>query len=255
MRRALIGHTGFVGGTLLAAGGFAHTYNSKNIGSLAGERFDEIVCAGISAVKWLANKEPEVDWAGIQRLLDALAQVRAERFVLISTIDVYPEPTQPLDEDAALALSSEPYGRHRRLAEQWVIEHFPVCSVVRLPALFGAGLKKNALYDLLNDNLIAKINPASTFQWYPTGRLSGDLARIAEAGLCVVNLFTEPVAMRDILDRFFPGAKVGSESGAAARYNLRTKYAGLFGGTPPYVMSASQVLTAIGDFVNWERQR
>ena len=256
MRRALIGHTGFVGGNLLAAGGFARTYNSQNIQSLAGERFDEIVCAGISAVKWVANKEPEADWAGIQRLLDVLAQVRTERFVLISTIDVYPDPAQALDEDTKLAhLPNEPYGRHRLAVEQWVTERFPMCSIVRLPALFGAGLKKNALYDLLNDNQIEKINPASMFQWYPTDRLSGDLARIGGAGLRVVNLFTEPVAMRDIIVRFFPEAKVGPEVLPAARYALGTKHAMLFGGTPPYVMSASQVLTAMGNFVNREQQR
>jgi dTDP-4-dehydrorhamnose reductase len=257
MRRALIGHTGFVGGNLLAAGGFAQTYNSQNIRSLAGERFDEIVCAGISAVKWLANKEPEADWAGIRRLLDVLAQVRTERFVLISTIDVYPDPAQPLDEDAELAhpSSNEPYGRHRLAVEQWVAERFPVCSIVRLPALFGMGLKKNALYDLLNGNQIAKINPASMFQWYPTDRLSSDLARIAEAKLRVVNLFPEPLAMHDILARFFPEAKVGAEAGVAVRYALRTKHAMLFGGSPPYVMSAGQALSAMGDFVNRERQR
>jgi hypothetical protein len=257
MRRVLIGHTGFVGGNLLVAGGFARTYNSQNIHSLAGERFDEIVCAGISAVKWIANKEPEADWAGIQRLLDVLAQVRTERFVLISTIDVYPDPAQALDEDAELARlsSNEPYGRHRQAVEQWVTERFPICSIIRLPALFGAGLKKNALYDLLNGNQIEKINPASMFQWYPTDRLSGDLARIAEAELPVVNLFTEPVAMRDILVRFFPEAKVGPEALPAARYALRTKHAKLFGGTPPYVMSTSQVLTAMGNFVNREQQR
>jgi len=257
MRRALIGYTGFVGGNLLAAGGFARTYNSQNIHSLAGERFDEIVCAGISAVKWLANKEPEADWAGIHRLLDVLAQARTERFVLISTIDVYPDPGQALDEDAELAplSSNEPYGRHRLAVEQWVTERFPVCSVVRLPALFGTGLKKNALYDLLNGNQIEKINPASMFQWYPANRLSRDLARITEAGLRLVNLFTEPLAMYDILARFFPQAKVGAEAGAAVRYALRTKHAMLFGGTPPYVMSTSQVLGAMGEFVNRELQR
>jgi NAD-dependent epimerase/dehydratase family protein len=256
MRRALIGHTGFIGGTLLAAGGFTHTYNSQNFHSLAGERFDEIVCAGISAVKWLANKDPEADWAGIQRLLDVLAQVQAGRLLLISTIDVYPDAARALDEDAALAdVPNEAYGRHRQAVEQWVIDRFPVCSIVRLPALFGEGLKKNALYDLLNDNQIEKINPASAFQWYPTARLSGDLARIADAGLPIVNLFTEPLTTRDIVDRFFPGASVGSEAGPVVRYALRTKHAALFGGAAPYVMSGNQVLTAMSDFVNRERQQ
>jgi dTDP-4-dehydrorhamnose reductase len=256
MRRALIGHTGFVGGTLLAAGGFACTYNSQNIFALADERFDEIVCAGFSGFKWLANKEPETDWASIQRLLDVLAQVRTERFVLISTIDVYSDPTHAVDEDTEFARPpNEAYGRHRQAVEHWVVERFPECSIVRLPALFGPGLKKNVLYDLLNNNQIGKINPASSFQWYPTRRLSSDLARIAEADLHIVNLFTEPVSVRDIVIRFFPEAKVGLEAGPAFHYELRTKHAALLGGRPPYVMSAAEVLSAMEDFVNSEQQR
>ena len=256
MIRALIGHTGFVGATLLANGDFAGTYNSTNIEDLAGKRYDEIICAGISAVKWLANKEPEADWTGIQRLLDVLAKVHADRFVLISTIDVYPDPGQPLDEGAELrSLPKEPYGRHRHAVEEWIAERFPKHSIVRLPALFGTGLKKNALYDLLHANMIEKINPASAFQWYPTGRLAEDLTRISEAGLRVVNLFTEPVMMREVVERFFPGAKIGSEAGPAVSYSLRTRHAKLFGGHSPYMMSADQILVAMNHFIDQERQR
>ena len=58
MKRALIGFTGFVGGTLFAGGGYTHGFNTRNFREMAGQQFDEIVCAGIPAVKWLANKEP-----------------------------------------------------------------------------------------------------------------------------------------------------------------------------------------------------
>ena len=222
-----------------------------------GKRYDEIICAGISAVKWLANKEPEADWTGIQRsILDVLAKVHTDRFVLISTIDVYPDQSQPLDEDAKLrGLPKEPYGRHGRAVEEWIAERFPKHSIVRLPALFGTGLKKNALYDLLHANMIEKINPASAFQWYPTSRLAEDLTRISEAGLRVVNLFTEPVMMREVVEQFFPGAKIGLEAGPAVSYSLRTRHAKLFGGHPLYVMSADQILVAMNHFIDQERQR
>ena len=65
---ALIGHTGFVGGTLLRQCPFDATFNSRNIQDIRGGHFDRIVCAGVSAVKWLANKEPEADSVSVPSL-------------------------------------------------------------------------------------------------------------------------------------------------------------------------------------------
>ena len=250
MRRALIGHTGFVGGTLLAAGGFSHGFNSRDFNDMRGEAFDEVVCAGIPAVKWLANKEPEQDRAAIGALLGVLETVRAGRFVLISTVDVYPDPGQPLDETAVLeGLANHPYGRHRLEAEKFVAARFDNHAIVRLPALFGDGLKKNALYDLIHGNEVERLNPAAVFQWYPTRRLPGDLVRIARAGVRLVNLVTEPVPLSQVIERFFPGAAVGPAREPAPRYDVRTRHAALFGGTPPYLTGRAQVLLAMGDFI------
>jgi hypothetical protein len=254
-RRALIGYTGFVGSNLCATGGYTDFYNSSNFTKMAGQSFDEIVCSGIAAVKWLANKEPERDWVQIQDLLDVLAQTRAGRFILISTIDVYPDPSQPLNEDAVIeGLPSHPYGRHRLAVETWVREHFPDHLIVRLPALFGSGLKKNALYDLLHDNGVDKINPASTFQWYPVSRLSGDIAQASGAGLKLVNLFTEPLGTGEIVDTLFPNAPIAPPSQPAPAYNLNTKHAALFGGRDGYVMDAGQVMTALRTYVATARR-
>lgn len=256
MRRALIGHTGFVGGTLLAAGGYTDRFNSRNFRDMRGQDFDEIVCAGIPAVKWLANKEPEQDRAAIGALLGVLGTVRASRFVLISTVDVYPDPSQPLDEGADLfGMPNQPYGRHRLEVEHFVAERFPAHAIVRLPALFGAGLKKNALFDLLHDNMVDRVNPAGVFQWYPTARLPDDLQRVADAGLRLVNLVTEPVAMRDIIARFFPGAAVGPENTTAPPYALRTRHAPLFGAEPPYRLTAEEVLAQMASFIDQVRRR
>ena len=256
MKRALIGHTGFVGGTLFAGGDYTHGFNTGNFREMAGQHFDEIVCAGIPAVKWLANKEPERDRAAIAALLDALATATAERFTLISTIDVYPDPSLPLDEDARLeGLDNHAYGRHRLGVEQWVAARFPAHLIVRLPALFGTGLKKNIVFDLLHGNEVHKINPAAAFQWYPTARLAQDVDRARGSGLALVNLFPEPVATRVLIDRFFPGAPVGPAAEPAPRYDARSKHAALFGGHPPYVMDGGQVLDAMADFLARERWR
>lgn len=248
--RALIGYSGFVGSNLRTQETYTDFFNSANFRELSGRAFNEVTCAGISAVKWLANKEPEKDWAGIRALLDVLETVRIRRFVLISTIDVYPDPSKALAEDAVLeGLSNHSYGSHRLAIEKWVSERFEDHLIVRLPALFGPGLKKNYLYDLLNNNGVDKINPAAEYQWYPVDRLSDDIARADAEEIRLVNLFTAPLTMRTIADSFFPDASVGPTDEPAPVYNLRTRHASIFGGHGGFIMNAESVISALARYV------
>jgi hypothetical protein len=250
IRRALIGHTGFVGSTLFAAGDFTDTFNSANFRKMAGGNFDEVVCCGIPSVKWLANKEPEGDWAKVAALLDVLETVRAGRFTLISTIDVYPNPAARLDESAVLTgQDNSAYGRHRLAVEAWVARRFPAHTIARLPALFGQGLKKNILFDLLTGNLVEKVNPASVFQWYPLRRLPRDLETARAHDLSLVNLFVEPQPTTEILNRFFPSAAIGPATLPAPSYDTRTRHATLFGGSDGYIASRREVMVEMDRFI------
>ncbi len=109
MRRALIGFTGFVvAPTLDRQQAFTDRYNSKNFREMAGQQFDEVVCAGIQAVKWWANQNPEEDWVGITPLLEVLGKTEIKRLVLIPTVDVYKNPVG-VDENTPI----ETDGVHR----------------------------------------------------------------------------------------------------------------------------------------------
>jgi hypothetical protein len=250
---ALIGSTGFVGQALLAQRAFGAGYHSADIEAIEGRQFDRIVCAGVRAVKWWANANAEADRAGIERLTRRLERVRAERFVLISTVDVYGTPLGVDEEDAVPEADLHPYGLHRAWLEDWVRERFPVCHVIRLPALFGPGLKKNALYDLLHDNRLEHIDPSSRFQWYPLERLADDIDRVQVLGLPLVNLVTEPVSMAEIRGRFFPDRTLGGPSGGSlarsVAYDVRTRHGAAFGGGGDYAMCAEAALQAMGRFV------
>lgn len=256
LRTALIGHTGFVGSHLLRAMDGADCFNSSNIEQIAGRSYDLVVCAGVSAVKWLANREPEKDWAGIERLIGALRSVRASEFVLISTVDVYPSPLG-VDETLDLAnLDNHPYGRHRLALECAVRGMFDTVRIVRLPALFGDGLKKNVIYDLLVGNGLDAINPASSFQWYSLDWLWNDLSWIRGHDLRLVNLVTEPVGTAEIITKCFNGGAVGAKS-PAARYDLRTIHAPVFpeGTRSGYVLNRDGVLSALDRYVAAARRR
>ena len=149
-RRALIGYTGFVGSSLLRTTHFDELYNSANIDEIASKAFDEVLCAAAPAAMWQANQDPEGDRANIRHLFAALDQVEAKRVVLISTIAVFDDASAGYTESRAVYEASKAYGRNRRELEELVAGRFAHAQVVRLPALFGPGLKKNFVFDLIN---------------------------------------------------------------------------------------------------------
>jgi hypothetical protein len=248
-RTCLIGYTGFVGSNLLAQQSFDDLYRSTNIADIRGKHYSLLVCAGIGAVKWRANKEPAEDRAAIDRLLDPLLTVNAERAVLISTVDVYPVATA-VDEDFDCAsLPSHPYGTNRLYAEQCLRQHFRDLSVVRLPGLFGPGLKKNVIFDLLHRNCLDAINPASAFQYYDTTSLASDLALILKAGIPLVNLATQPLETFRIRDAFFAGTQIGLSPAPEAHYDIRTRHANVFGKPGHYRFDAGETMARLGQYV------
>ena len=251
---ALIGHTGFVGSNLRRQRDFAASFNSGSIGEIDGRRFDEVVCAGVSAVKWWANQNPDEDRARIEGLMRHLETITVRHFTLISTIDVYDPPVGVTERDPPVLEGLHAYGRHRAMLERFVAARFETHQIVRLPALFGPGLKKNAIFDLMHDNRVALINPASSFQWYPLDRLAADL-RVARAnGLSLLNLASEPVAMEQIRARCFGGSVIGAEAPEAAHYDMRTVHDAPFGGSGGYVLDTTEVLDAIARFVETGRR-
>jgi hypothetical protein len=251
---ALIGYTGFVGGTLMRQGSFDALFNSSNIEEIRGRRFDRVVCAGVSAVKWLANKEPEKDLAGINRLMSCLAEVEADHFVLTSTIDVYQETAGRTELDIPSTDGLHPYGLHRLMLESFIVKHFPSSTIIRLPALFGTGLKKNALYDLIHLNAPDKIIANGSFQWYPTRRLTRDFDAIVHAGIGLINLTSEPVEMSAIQARFFPDVAIGGSVPLPPRYDLRSVHNEVLGGRLGYHLTAGDVFDEMSSFIAQERR-
>ena len=248
---ALIGYTGFVGGMLHRQHQFGALFNSRDIEEIKGRQFDQVVCAGVSAVKWLANKEPDVDWGGIRRLMDCLEHMAAQHLSHLSRRSSmsFRDPAGPTERDAPPTDGLHPYGRHRLALEAFVSERFASHSIVRLPALFGTGLRKNALFDLMHLNQVERIVPNAMFQWYPLARLASDLHRIKDAGIPLINVTAAPISMEDIRARFFRDVQIGQPIEAPPHYDVRSVYDTLLGGHDGYHLDAAQVWHAMGAFV------
>lgn len=147
---ALIGYTGLVGGNLRTQYKFDCEYNSKNIEDIRNKDFNLVVCAGVSGLKWYANKYPDIDLENINKLKENLHTIKCKKFVLISTVDVYKNPINMTEESTIEVSELHPYGYNRYELENWVKSNFNNYLIIRLPALFGNGLKKNFIYDLIN---------------------------------------------------------------------------------------------------------
>jgi nucleoside-diphosphate-sugar epimerase len=251
---ALIGSTGFVGGNLLRQARFDDLFSSRNIESIAGRSYDLIVCAGAPAVKWKANRDPEADRASLARLTGALKHVKARKVILISTVDVYPSPIEVDEATAIPPAAGSPYGRHRLALEGFVAERFD-SLVVRLPALFGDGLKKNVVYDLLHGNMLDRIHSEGVFQFYGLDGVWADVQRCSALGLKLVNLATEPVSVRELAREAFDMDFSNVTQEPPARYDFRTRYDHLLGGARGYIRDRARVLGELRAFVERERGR
>ena len=251
---ALIGATGFVGGNLVSQLHFDELYHSRNIHEIRGHELELLVCAGVTAVKWWANKNAAEDLARIDSLLADLATVKARRVVVLSTIDVYPTPAAgPTEDEDCRRVPTHAYGTNRLYFEERMRKLFDPVTVIRIAGVFGQGLKKNVIFDLLNDNCLDAINPASEFQYYNVANLWRDIQLVEKAGLPLVNFVTEPVRTGDIIDRFFPGKEVGANKAPQGRYDVRTLHANIFGGPEGYLADANTVLNQMGEFIRTYR--
>ncbi|CAN5894497.1 hypothetical protein BH23PLA1_BH23PLA1_12690 [soil metagenome] len=229
-------------------------YNSKNIDSLAGRSFDLLVCAGAPAEKWKANRDPEADRQNLDRLWNALRQAAAGKVVLLSTVDVYARPIEVNEDDDVDAPNATAYGRHRFELERRMSDHFDTL-VIRLPGLFGPGLKKNAIYDLIHDNEVHKIDHRASYQFYDVSRLWEDIDVALASGLRLLNLATEPTTMAEVARKGFGIDLTHEPAQSPARYDFRSKYAGIFESSNDYLISKEDVLRSLRAFVESERRR
>jgi len=250
----LIGHTGFVGSTLARQTGFASNYRSTTIGDIEGQSFDTVVCAGAPAQKWIANREPEADREKIHGLIAHLKTIQCKTFILISTVDVF-KTVLAVDEDTLVDESGlHAYGLHRRLLEKFVESHFPDHLIVRLPGLVGPGLRKNVIFDFLNDNNLHAIDSRGVFQFYPMVNLWYDIQTARAAGLKLVHFTAEPINVADIALQGFGRPFDNTLTNPAAVYDMQTRHAQVFGAAGRYQYSARETVQAVRAYAQSEPQ-
>ena len=73
----------------------------------------------------------------IEKLIKALSKVRCNQFILISTVDVFQNPSGVDEKSYVETTGLHPYGTHRRELEKFIKQQFPSNLIIRLPGLVG----------------------------------------------------------------------------------------------------------------------
>ncbi|SIN70554.1 NAD-dependent epimerase/dehydratase family protein [Agromyces cerinus] len=259
MRTALIGYTGFVGSNLASRHEFDAVYNTRNIAEIANESFDLVVSAGNRADSHRINRNGPEDLAEIDALADRLDSVRIGKLVLVSTVCVYAGGSTPTESTPLSPEDLTPYGANRLHQEQRLSAAHDTL-VIRLPQLYGDGLKKGIIYDLANDYRVEHIRPDAEFQYYDARRLWNDIGVALEAGIDSLNLATPPLRADTVAREGF-GIDVsqndpGPADPFAAMYSrdMRTEHAGLFGASGGYLLDEAAELDGIREFARSIRE-
>ena len=246
LKRLLVGSSGFVGSNLRHQLEFDGLASSANISSFSGEYFDEVIVAAGDARKWYANNHEKEDFKHINTLLHDVTKIKTDRLIHFSTVDVYANK-RGSESDLAENICCDPYGKHRFYLEQCLIEHYQNVSTVRLPGLFGSGLKKNIIFDVLTHQSLEGFNPKSTFQWFDLKNLSKILEVINRHAIQEVNICSEPVAVEELLKCL--GANTGYKNPCPPiiSYAIESIHANKFG-NEKYQYSKQETLSYILDF-------
>jgi nucleoside-diphosphate-sugar epimerase len=240
----LVGATGFVGSNFLRL--FPNTTpvpRERLYLETSKEHVDTLVVAAPSAEKWRANLEPEEDRAQVETLASAInSRFSTERIILFSSIDVY-GPNSFVTEEAAPS-PHDAYGENRaELARLLSLEHY--VREIRLPGLFGPGLKKNLLFDIKHERLdqIAKVNRSSSYQFV---EIEWAMRRLFEPDMRkekVVNLVTEPFTVEE-LQAIAPFRLPFSEEQPIVTYGVKTSLV-----KSGYFAAKDEILNSIGHWL------
>lgn len=171
----LIGHRGFIGSAIadhLESRGVRHVRVGRdNYEDMRGHEADLVINAAGSSDRRRARSDPHADFAAnVAATMASLFDFRCDRYVLISSVTVYPDMSDPDATHEAAEIDAgrlEPYGYHKYLAESLVRRYASSWLILRLGPLVGPGLRKNPLYDLVAQRTLF-VSPRSSYSYIDT---------------------------------------------------------------------------------------
>ena len=188
MQIAVIGGHGFIGNALatyLSGAGHMCSRIGRSDPLPEGPVYVLLDCNGEGRRFW-ANENPEENYVRSVASVEArLNAVSCDVYLYLSTVDVYGEGRGALEfsrENAEIDIDAiDTYARHKVMAEKMVLDHAAWPLVIRCATLIGPGLRKNPVFDLLNDQPL-RMTEESTLSLLHTSTLGRAIEVLLASG-------------------------------------------------------------------------
>ena len=178
----------------------------KNYDTYRGRPCEILINCNGNSVKHLSDQDELGDFhASVQSVKASLLDFEYERYIHVSTGEVYPDASRPTTtrEDQAFEIGEQTnYGFHKYLAEQCVRHSAPHWLIFRMGGFVGPGLGKNPIYDILSGSRLW-VAKTSQLQYLDTDTTAHIVMSIADRGLSndVFNLSGRGVVcLQDMID-------------------------------------------------------
>lgn len=133
------------------------TFNRKNIENLLNSEYDIVICAAPSSGKLKTNLGLDNSDKDLEKLCNAIKEVKTERFILISS-------------QAAIYEAEKPYGEVQKKVLDSVLTHHSNHTVYLVDTLYGTSLNKGFISDIiskqwsfLSDEFIQKLSELTNY--------------------------------------------------------------------------------------------
>jgi nucleoside-diphosphate-sugar epimerase len=193
----IIGGNGFVGSAIVRrcqSQEIPHQVLTRdNLHLFTGSSCDILINANGNSKKYMSVRDPLWDFdASVRSVRGSLVDIKATRYIQLSSCDVYPDCSSPqlTREDLLLDVSKQsPYGFHKYLAEQCVMHASDNWLIFRMGGFVGRNLAKNAVFDILNGGPLW-LDPLSELQFINTDDAADIILKIAMSNISgeIINL-------------------------------------------------------------------
>lgn len=213
----LLGHKGFVGSAiaklLREKGEDFVGIDRENYRDFVGKECDIFINAGGSSKKRLADQDPRKDFdLNVLSTLNTLLDFRSKKYILVSSIDVYHDVRNPKNNTEKSEIETwllSNYGFSKVLCEQIVTKYAKEWLIFRLGGMVGEGLKKNAVFDLLNIKSLY-VNPKSEYQYINTADVAKIIYRLRNKRNEIFNVCGDGTVMLEDVARKL-GVNLGND--------------------------------------------
>jgi len=198
----------------------------KNYKKYSNTKCDTFINCNGNSIKWLSDKNYSTDFEKtVISTHDSIKDFKFKKYILISSGEVYNKVSKSKNESCKIFVNGlSNYGFNKLIAEEIIKRSSSKYLIFRMGGFVGRNLKKNLIYDLINDKKIW-VSKKSTFQYIDVDQATEMVIKVHKKYTNqVLNLTGKtPISTKDILKLLNKKKVIFSKNSRLEKNNLSIK--------------------------------